>query len=225
MHIDWLRLGLHRTLLRLYDLTELRLECLTLPALLNHHVHRDHRLGRRLWHGRWLWGRRLRLHLGLDNSDLWCWLLCRLRLKHRRKVGLRRDGHLNWRCNWLLGNLLIHCFSFQCRWRTTNRPVSSGATNRSKRGTLTKSPRAKGKLAMTDDAKTLDAIIGVALSAGFRQQEKVIASLGAKAQLFELPPWARWLVLHPTEPPKAITLDGKLIALESPSIRREGSEQ
>lgn len=71
------------------------------------------------------------------------------------------------------------------------------------------------------DAKALDAILGVAIEEGFRQQERLIGTLSAETTIFELPPWARWLVLHPTEPPKAVTLDGKLISLESPSIRQE----
>jgi hypothetical protein len=116
--IDWLRLGLHRTLLRLPSTLDLRLLLTRILQLALRHLTTMAFLqvlgqwdGRR---GRWLrlWGRSYRLRLcRVDNGGLGRWLWCRRRREHGRKIRLGRNWHLlNWRDNLLLG---FHCYSFQ----------------------------------------------------------------------------------------------------------------
>ena len=73
---------------------------------------------------------------------------------------------------------------------------------------------------MTDKTVFQD-FLGETVKAAFAEQERVIGTLPDGSMILDLPPWARWLVTHPTDGLKAITADGKLVALEPPSIRRE----
>jgi hypothetical protein len=85
---------------------------------------------------------------------------------------------------------------------------------------MAKSPRAKGNQPMTNETVFQD-FLGDTVKAAFAEQERVIGTLPDGSMILDLPPWARWLVTHPTEGLKAITADGKLVELQPPSIRRE----
>ena len=54
-------------------------------------------------------------------------------------------------------------------------------------------------------------ILGEAVETAFREQEKTIAKLPKGSTILDLPPWARWLVVCPNEPLRAITADGELV--------------
>ena len=56
----------------------------------------------------------------------------------------------------------------------------------------------------------------------FQAQERVIGALPSGSTLLELPAWAKWLVVHPTEPTQCITADGRMITLDPP-LRSLGS--
>lgn len=67
--------------------------------------------------------------------------------------------------------------------------------------------------------------LGEAVERAMSDQERTIGSLPDGSTVLELPPWARWIVIHPTEAPKAITMDGRLVDLSSPSIRQESEAE
>lgn len=50
------------------------------------------------------------------------------------------------------------------------------------------------------------------------KQQRVIGTLPAGSVIHELPMFSRYLVLHPTEPPKIITMSGLLVTI--PEIQR-----
>ena len=82
---------------------------------------------------------------------------------------------------------------------------------------------------MTDQTVFQD-FLGETVKAAFAEQERVIGTLPAGSQVLELPDWARWLIVHPSEPVKAITMDGRLVTLtelflSSPSIRQESEAE
>ena len=59
-------------------------------------------------------------------------------------------------------------------------------------------------------------ILGEAVETAFREQEKTIGTLAAGSMILELPPWAKWIVVHPTEPMKVITMDGQMVEITAP---------
>jgi len=60
-------------------------------------------------------------------------------------------------------------------------------------------------------------ILGETVESEFRAQEKTIGTLPDGSTILELPAWARWIVVHPSEPTKAITADGRLVTLDHPT--------
>ena len=82
---------------------------------------------------------------------------------------------------------------------------------------------------MTDQTVFQD-FLGETVKAAFAEQERVIGTLPKDSQVLELPEFAKWLIVHPTEPVKAITMDGRLVTLDglflsSPSIRQESEAE
>ncbi len=82
---------------------------------------------------------------------------------------------------------------------------------------------------MTDNPDFHD-FLGDTVKAAFAEQERVMGTLPAGSQVLELPEHAKWLIVHATEPVKAITMDGQLVTLDglflsSPSIRQESEAE
>lgn len=78
---------------------------------------------------------------------------------------------------------------------------------------------------MTDTTVFQD-FLGDTVKSAFAEQERVIGTLPEGWMLLELPPWARWVAAYPgCGALKAITMDGKLVELTSPSIRQESEAE
>ena len=60
-----------------------------------------------------------------------------------------------------------------------------------------------------------------ATDAAHKAQEKVIGTLPVESVIHDLPPGAKFIVAHPTEPMKVITLDGELVPLPLVAMRIE----